>query len=565
MFTVNSIKGKLIAFIVVSILITSIVMVYIEYETTKKIVISYSKEKVLSYLSKDNYYINRWFEDRIREIENLKSFPRFYDLFNNYQKNRINIKTMLQTWKSGDTKNNILSILIVNNKGQILLSEPHVTLINEVPVSNCVTLFDNSRTKMLMVKNVKIPVIISCLNNLNSNFEGQMIGIVNTNAIFKDIQNITKETFTDIPFYLVFTDSKGKIIASNEQNGAKRITDIKGTEDEGFFVEGGKVIAYIYNSYIDGYIYFTTTTEYLFLPFKQIYLTFLLFIIIGTIFLSFLAYIVVSEMLQPLYSLLEGAQKVTNGQLDVHVPVQRKDEIGLFTDVFNKMVSKLSKDKEEEREFQSKITEAYSKLESLNDTLKQKNGELEKANSKLQVLSVTDGLTGLFNHRFLHEYLDKEIKRSKRDNLQLSYLMCDIDNFKTFNDTYGHQVGDMLLKELGEIIVAELRESDIAARYGGEEFGIVLPMTNREGAMQTAEKIRTKVASYSFMFSQDKTNKSEDMELHISISIGVSTLLPENIDYLSKSKLIHRADISLYEAKNRGKNMSIHYDDIPKS
>jgi diguanylate cyclase (GGDEF)-like protein len=161
-------------------------------------------------------------------------------------------------------------------------------------------------------------------------------------------------------------------------------------------------------------------------------------------------------------------------------------------------------------------------------------------------LAKTDGLTSLSNHRTFHEALDFEIQRAKRFNRELSLLFIDIDHFKVFNDTYGHQAGDQVLKELAGIVRSNLRSIDSAARYGGEEFTIILPETLPEGAVKTAERIRDEIRRHTFDIGGNRAN--------LTVSIGIATFPDDAFD---KERLIKAADNALYMAKRKGRNLII--------
>lgn len=163
-------------------------------------------------------------------------------------------------------------------------------------------------------------------------------------------------------------------------------------------------------------------------------------------------------------------------------------------------------------------------------------------------LARTDGLTGLNNHRTFHEMLDVEIKRARRYNRTLSLLLIDIDDFKKFNDAYGHQSGDTALKKLAEILTKNLRAMDSAARYGGEEFTVILPETFLDDAVIIAERIRDETGQQFCRFL--------DKEMCITISIGVSVFPDNSTD---KDDLIKAADDALYMTKKMGKNRVITY------
>ena len=164
----------------------------------------------------------------------------------------------------------------------------------------------------------------------------------------------------------------------------------------------------------------------------------------------------------------------------------------------------------------------------------------EKSNI-LEYQASHDKLTGLFNRNKFDEIFAKEIKRTKRYKNELSVIIFDIDNFKMVNDTYGHQIGDEVLKEISKIALDSVREQDITTRWGGEEFFILLPQTNLSGAVIVANKIRTSTQNHIF------TEKS----LKITASFGVAQFCIENDD---EKTIITRADELLYEAKRSGKN-----------
>lgn len=167
-------------------------------------------------------------------------------------------------------------------------------------------------------------------------------------------------------------------------------------------------------------------------------------------------------------------------------------------------------------------------------------------NARLYSLAITDSITKLYVHRYFQYRLEEEVARSRRYNSTISLLMCDIDHFKNVNDTFGHQQGDCILREVSRIIRKNVRNTDIACRYGGEEFAIVLPETTQSDAKIVAERIRRDVAKFEF-----PSIMSDQPSIHCSISIGVAGF-PLNAD--NKDQLIQKADASLYKAKDSGRN-----------
>ncbi|MFQ5823116.1 MAG: diguanylate cyclase [bacterium] len=171
----------------------------------------------------------------------------------------------------------------------------------------------------------------------------------------------------------------------------------------------------------------------------------------------------------------------------------------------------------------------------------------------MEHVSLTDPLTGLFNRRYFENYLQNEISRARRFNHPLSLVMLDIDYFKNYNDRLGHPTGDMLLKQLANILIKTVRCSDILARYGGEEFCVILPEISQKGALSFSERLRNVVFSYPFEKREIQPNR------HITISLGTATY-PS--DAHMKKELIAKADIALYQAKKNGRNQVAVYGQI---
>ena len=160
-------------------------------------------------------------------------------------------------------------------------------------------------------------------------------------------------------------------------------------------------------------------------------------------------------------------------------------------------------------------------------------------------LSITDGLTGLYNYRYFQDMLKREFERAQRYKLNLSLIMIDIDHFKKINDNYGHQQGDEVLRELGIRLKEEIRQHlDTPARYGGEEFVFILPNTGKKGARLVAERVRKKISECRF--------PGRDISLQITLSLGVASYPDKRIE--KYSDLVKKADEALYRAKEEGRN-----------
>jgi diguanylate cyclase (GGDEF)-like protein len=194
------------------------------------------------------------------------------------------------------------------------------------------------------------------------------------------------------------------------------------------------------------------------------------------------------------------------------------------------------------RELEARVR-AMLRIKGLQDELDQKNRELELANRRLKKLSITDGLTELFNHRHVHELLQDEFDRSARTGESIAVVMMDLDRFKAINDTYGHPTGDVVLYETAQIIQETAREIDMVGRYGGEEFIAILPETDEEPGANFAERVRRAVEEHVY---RDGTT-----EIRMTVSCGVASSR-EGID--SPEALLKAADEALYQAKHGGRN-----------
>ena len=191
---------------------------------------------------------------------------------------------------------------------------------------------------------------------------------------------------------------------------------------------------------------------------------------------------------------------------------------------------------------------AIRKQQYLLNTLSRQNVELGDLNKKFREMAIRDGLTGLFNHRHTQERLSEEFARARRFQRELSILFMDVDNFKFYNDTHGHQAGDVILEKIGKLMTKVSRESDVVSRWGGEEFIIIAAETNKKQACALAEKIRLLIAGHDF------PHAAEQPLGKISLSIGVSTI-SEVTKYAED--LVRLADNAGYYAKDHGRNRTV--------
>jgi diguanylate cyclase (GGDEF)-like protein len=203
----------------------------------------------------------------------------------------------------------------------------------------------------------------------------------------------------------------------------------------------------------------------------------------------------------------------------------------------------------------SKQKDAFSSHQSriLSILCNQAAVSLENASiiRRMEELAITDGLTGLYNHRFFKESLDREWDRAERLQQPLCLLLMDIDHFKGFNDSFGHPAGDFVLKSLAALLKGNARKIDILARYGGEEFAALLPGIDLKDARKTAERWRKTVQRAYF--------KTQNKSFTVTLSIGFAGYPKDATD---KKDLMEKADRALYQAKQNGRTQVRHFNDV---
>ena len=189
------------------------------------------------------------------------------------------------------------------------------------------------------------------------------------------------------------------------------------------------------------------------------------------------------------------------------------------------------------------------KLTASHAMLEDANRRLRELNTDLRELASTDGLTGLFNRRYMDITLDGEVSRRNRYSGALSVIMFDIDYFKKINDAYGHQSGDDVLRTLADILQSSVRATDIPGRFGGEEFLIILPETEVKNAQLLAERLRSRI--------EEVVVQSGNESIKITVSLGIAGV-NESIKTVSTEQLLAAVDAALYAAKDAGRNQFCH-------
>ena len=196
----------------------------------------------------------------------------------------------------------------------------------------------------------------------------------------------------------------------------------------------------------------------------------------------------------------------------------------------------------------------FEELERRMLSLQRENLDLVVRNRELSEVSSRDALTGLYNRWFVIEKLDSELNRSVRHGSPMSLLMLDVDHFKSVNDTFGHAAGDQVLQAIGQLLRESCRVYDVPGRYGGEEFCIVLPETKLRNTNVVAERIRSRLETTELA--------AGSAAIRVTVSIGIAGIdSSQDVNEVSPSALLDRADRALYTAKHRGRNRIELWDD----
>jgi diguanylate cyclase (GGDEF)-like protein len=190
---------------------------------------------------------------------------------------------------------------------------------------------------------------------------------------------------------------------------------------------------------------------------------------------------------------------------------------------------------------------AHDKLINAQTEILRKEAELAEAKQKLDEMAYTDTLTNLPNRRHLDELLVSECQRTHRTKREFSICIADLDDFKKINDGYGHDMGDLVLKEVADIFTKSIRVTDTVGRWGGEEFIFILPETPVDGAIIFMERVRQGVMYHRFI--------KGDVELNVTVTLGAAGFVPED----NLETVIKHADLALYAGKKSGKNIAVEY------
>lgn len=257
------------------------------------------------------------------------------------------------------------------------------------------------------------------------------------------------------------------------------------------------------------------------------------------------------KLVKPIVKLSQASQQIALGNFAVSVQASKIREISTLADSFTRMNQQIQQSRQQLEDYSRSLEQKVNdRTQALQQEIQQRLAAevaLQAANQTLQQLAYLDGLTQIANRRQFDERLLLEWRQMKREQLPLSLILCDVDFFKQYNDTYGHQAGDDCLRQVAQVLAANARRPfDLAARYGGEEFAMILPNTPLAGAEQVAALIRDQINYLEIPHCRSEVSP------YVTLSFGVTNLMPT--EATRPDQLLLQVDRALYQAKLTGRN-----------
>jgi diguanylate cyclase (GGDEF)-like protein len=527
----DTVRSKILVFAILVTLIPTGITAWVSYSQNRKALEEKISQELLSASSQSAREMDVWLKERLYD---LRVFASSYEVTENL------VRGSERSPKHGRLNDYLNSVrerltdyeelVVVNTQGRVVgTSASQVRPIQlpadwarELTTNDALvgkTYWDRSLGKGILV--VAVPV---------QRADGRMMGALAARLNLRGVENGLRAFAPSTSGQMYLMDLDGSLIASSNTSSAQVMrTKLNQKVLDRLKAREGAIVEY--ESFVEtdvvGSLRRVSRVQWAILaeiPADTAYWQALRFrnmtlLVVGGLLLvvSAVAYRLGVLIVRPLERLTKGAAEVANGDLAVDLPAA-KGEVGDLTLVFNHMVERLRHGRQE--------------LDAVNERLRRQNEELER-------LSTVDALTGLHNRRFLTQRLSDELLRSYREKCAFTVLMADVDEFKKYNDAFGHPAGDEVLRKVASILLSATRAVDCTARYGGEEFAVLLTDTVAEGALQVAERIRARVAAEEF---PGRT---------ITISIGMAEF---PVHGHSAEAVISRADEALYAAKRAGRN-----------
>ncbi len=531
----ESIRAKILVFAVVATLIPSGITLWVSYSQNRTALKAKIAQELLAQSSQTSREMSVWVKERLYD---LRVFASSYEVSDNLDRltpgavgSPIRGRLYEYLGSLHERFSDFDQLLVLDLQGHVVASSVPVPSQPRLPTDWLRTLrvesqlvgepfWDNTAAKSKLL--VAVPV---------QRPDGRVIGAFAAELNLRPIQRVLRTFAPESTSGIYLLNAEGALVASSRDASSqlakatlKRSVFQRLTQQDGAAIsyvgfDGEHVMGSLKRvPQVQWTILAETPADAAFREVGRFRNVAMLVIASLLVVVAAAAYRIGDIISRPLVRLANGAREVAAGNYEVDLPVAGSDEVALLTKVFNGMVWRLREGKKE--------------LDASTERLRLQNEELEK-------LSLTDGLTGLANRRFLVQRLNEEALRFRRTKKEFSVLMADVDHFKQYNDTFGHPAGDEVLKKVARLLQSSVRELDCVARYGGEEFCVMLPETSAEGAAILAERICERVAATEFPGQK------------ITLSLGVASL-PDNGD--TPDAVIAAADESLYQAKREGRN-----------
>jgi diguanylate cyclase (GGDEF)-like protein len=532
-FRLDSIRNQIFAFAVLATLIPSFSTTWLSYSQNKRSLQEKVRSQLQSVSSETGRELDLWLKERLYE---LRVFASSYEVSENLD--RVSKSESQAQRRLNDYLNSVRvrfadyeELMVVDRQGRVVAtSAPQAAPVN-LPVDWASDIragnpavgepyWDESRHRVVVIAAVPIHVA-----------SGRLVGAFTAKINLRTVDDVLKRfaPVSSNPLYVITTE--GRVITTSRSGSAEPMrAALPPATAQALLDHESGILEYtgLDHESVVGSLHRVPRLNWAVVAeiptqeaFRQVIRLRNAMILILTALLvgvGLIAYILGLLIVRPVNRLAQGAAKVAGGDLDVDLPVPSGGEVGYLTEVFNNMVTRLR--------------EGRHALDAINETLRKKNEELEQ-------LSITDGLTKLYNRRYLMERLATEIQRYRRHKRAFSVMMADVDHFKPYNDAHGHLAGDEILTRVGTILREVAREGDCSARYGGEEFVVVLTETEPAGAAEFCERLRARLATE--LFEGGK----------ITLSIGIAEF-PIHGD--TPEKIIAAADAAMYRAKREGRD-----------
>ena len=549
----NSIKTRIIVFALLATIIPSVSMGWLSYVQNRKFLNEKIKQELRVVTSQASRELDLWLKDRLYDV---RVFSRSYVVLENLDKivgqggahiENVVARRRLKDYL-GSVREKIVDyqeLMLLDLGGKIVATSSKLATSVKLPDKWLPRAQANKHTigQPYWDETLQAGVVVLTkpIRTANERLLGVLTAKINFRTISKTLKNYAQGEIGEL--YLI--TGEGTLLVSSRPISAKFLeTKLVGrTTRKLFFGEGDPQRYYGYHgepvvgalkrmSELDWGVVAEKERAQAYAQIVRLRNVTLVLVVGLLLFIGLGAYLLGLTLVRPLDRLTGGASKVAAGDLEVDLPVLSRSEVGYLTEVFNDMVARLRQAREE--------------LAAINKTLRKKNKELHE-------LSITDSLTGLYNHKHLMETLDNEVARSKRHKHDFAVLVVDIDDFKEYNNTYGHLAGDEVISRLASVFKKSVRSCDYVARYGGEEFILVLPEIGPKDGVKAAERIRKKVVKEKFAGDGEPRG--------VTVSVGVASYPKDGDD---PQAIIGRADAALYKAKESGRNQVVLAGETPK-